>query len=432
MIEHKIFKSKLLIWIAASLLIVGIVLLFVLLSRSFVKITVMPANARVEINNLVIPLNSQGYGRATVKPGANTIEVTADGYIGYSTTVSLGRGKTGTYQVELREDPTPINIGNLDEANNTVQFISPADEDNTMFYLGNNGRTLYKATFNIDDGGKITESLNKPITNPVLSGIKNIIWSPNKAVAIFKKDNGLHTVFDFKKYNFVSQEELPFGEHIGDLAWAPDASKIAYFYAPPSGEKSLVFADTANKNITRVANLANEGIDNPYLAWSPSSEWLIVIPRNKDISTNKIYLFKAYTRSFKTINDSGNNIEAVFDKSGDKIIYSTYSPAPTEAVKQNLNIMNLDGSDKRSLDLRAYIPKILFTNSMAEKIVAATFDSETNRESVFLFDLLNKNEDGLKMRLAPRTYVKEMTLSRDDKILFYIANDKFFALSLKR
>lgn len=421
-----------LIWIAATILFLGIILLLVLLSRAFIKITVNPPNARVEINNMVIPLNPSGYGRATVKPGANKIEITADGYIGYSTTVSLKGGKTGTYQVELRKNPFPINIGNLEEANNTVQFISPADEGNTMFYLGNSGRTLYKATFSINDKGEITPSLNQPITNPVLSGIKDIIWSPNKAVAIFKKDNGIYTIFDFKKYDFLSQQEMPFGENIGDLAWAPDDSKIAYYYAPPSGEKSLIFADKNNKELQRVVNLADEGIDNPYLAWSPDSEWLIVIPRNKDLSTNKIYLFNAYSRTLKTVNDSGNNIEALFNKSGDKIIYSTYSPDPGAIVKQNLSIMNLDGSDKRSLDLRAYIPKLAFMNSSASSIIAATYDQEISRESVFLFNLQSKTEDGFKMNLAPKTYVKELTLSHDDKILFYIANDKFFALSLKK
>lgn len=421
-----------LIWIAATILIVGIILVFVLLSRSFVKITVIPANARVEINNLVVPLNTTGYGRATVKPGDNKIEITADGHIGYSTTVSLKGGKTSTYQIELRKDPTPINIGNLEEANNTVQFISPADEDNSMFYLGNNGRTMYKAIFNIDDKGGIVTSLNKPITNPVLSGIKDVIWSPNKAVAIFKKDGGKYTIFDFKKYNFVSQEELNFGENIGDLAWAPDDSKIAYYYSTPEGEKSLIFADKANKEMTRVANLAQEGIDNPFLAWSPNSEWLIVIPRNKDIATNKIYLFNAYTRSFKTVNDSGNNVEAVFNKNGDKIIYSTYSPEPGSAVKQTLSIMDIDGNNKKLINLRAYIPKIMFLNSMESSIIAATYDQEIGKESVFLFNLNTKSEDGIKMNLLPKVYVKEMTLSKDDKILFYIANDKFYGLSLKK
>ena len=432
MIEHKIIKSKVTLIVAAAIFVVGLVLFFVVMSKSYIKIKVNPSNARVEVNSMVVPLDAEGFGKINVKPGSSRIEISAEGYIGYSSAVNSKAGKTNSYSVELRKNPTPIAIGNAQIANDNVQFISEADEDNSMFYLGNNGRTMYKAIFNIDDNGTITTLLNKEITNPVLSGINDVIWSPKKDAAIFKKANGLYTYFDFKKYNFVSQEEVKYGENIGDLAWAPDDSKIAYYYAPPGGEKSLIFANKANTEVTRVANLANEGIDNPYLAWSPNSEWLIVIPRNKDLSTNKIYLFNAYTRSFKIVNDSGNNVEAKFNLKGDKIIYSTYSPDPSHPVKIATSIMNADGNDKKSLDLRAYISKLLFTNLADNTLIVATYDKETTRESLFMFDMNTKSSDGFKMDFLPKNYVKEMTLSRDDKILFYIANDKFFALSLKK
>lgn len=429
MIEQKILKSKMLIWIAATILVVGIILLFALLSRSFVRVKIEPANARVEVNNMVIPLDNSGYARATVKPGSTRLKVSAEGYIGYDAHLELKRGKTSSYNISLRKTPTPVNIGNADEADNTVQFISPADENNSMFYLGNAGKTMYKATFSIDNNYNISTLLNKPITNPILSGITDVIWSPKKDVAIFKKAGGVYTIFDFKKYNFLTQVEEPFGENIGDLAWSPDNSRIAYYYAPPSGEKSLIFANKSNTEQIRVANLAEEGINNPHLSWSPDSRYLIVVPRNEDKSTNKIYLFDITTRSFKVVNDAGNNVEAIYNKKGTKIIYSTYSPDPSTAVKQTLSIMDADGNNKRALDLRAFIPKILFKNLTDSSLIAATLDPETGRESIFMFNMESKYYSGFKLNLPEKTYVKEMTLSLDDRILFYIANDKFYALA---
>lgn len=415
----------------ASLLIVAIVILSSLLSRSYLKITVDPPVAEVTVNNKVIGLDSRGFAQAKVPPGDAIIKVAADGYIGFSQKVTFNRGRSSAYQVSLHKNPTEFKISDSDAASNNVQFISGADEQNAIFYLANSSSTLYKTKFAVDDAGNISTVFNNSISNPPLSGIKNIIWSPKRDAAIFKKDSGVYTFFDFKKYNFVSQSEVKYGDNIGDLAWSPDDSKIAYYYAPPSGEKSLIFADNTNTNINRVANLTDAGIDNPYLAWSPDSEWLIVIPRNKDITQNKIYLFNAYTRSFATANNSGSNIEAMFTPDSQKIIYSASSDDPANPVKQMVSIMDKNGDNKQSLNLRAYISKISFFNTDQNKIAVATYDTDSRTESIFVYDVSAKAKAGFEIDLPAKAYVKEMTVDQQDEILYYIANDKFYVLALK-
>lgn len=430
MIDQKIKKTKYLITAVVSVLIILIIILVSVLSRSNIKIKVLPVDSVVTVNNAPIKLNDKGFASVNVKPGKADLRIEADGHIGYSQSVELKPGRSVSYNLQLKENPNPITIGDSQEANNNVQFISEADEDNSIFYLADNGSTLYKAKFEVDENNSIKTSYNRPISNPPLSGIKKIIWSPKKDAAIFKKDNGIY-FFDFKKYNFVSQEELKYGENIGDVAWSPDDSKIAYYYAPPDGEKSLIFANKTNTEITRVANFADMGIDDPFLSWSPNSEWLIVIPRNKDYNTNKIYLFNAYTRTFKIVVDSGSNIEATFNKAGDKIIYSTYSIDPASPVKQTLSIMDINGDNKKSLDLRAFVPKIVFLNNLSYDIIVATYNAESTTESLFLYDYEKREYAGFKFNLDSDEYIKEMSVSKDDKILFYVANNKFYAISLK-
>ncbi len=430
MIDQKIKKTKYYIVAAVSVLIILVIVLISILNRSNIKITVDPVDSVVTIDNAPIKLNNKGFASVKVKPGKADLRIEADGYIGYSQIIDLKPGRSISKEFQLKKNPNPISIGDTQEAGNNVQFISEADEDNSLFYLGDNGSTLFKAKFEIDENNNTKILYNRAISNPPLSGIEKIIWSPNKDAAIFKKDNGIY-FFDFKKYNFVSQEEVKYGENIGDVAWSPDDSKIAYYYAPPNGEKSLIFANKTNTEMTRVANFAEMGIDDPYLSWSPNSEWLIVIPRNKDYGSNKIYLFNAYTRTFKTVVDSGSNIEAVFNRAGDKIIYSTYSIDPASPVKQILSIMDINGDNKQSLNIRAFIPKIVFLNNVSYDIIVATYNAESTTESMFLFDYNKKEDAGFKINLDPDVYIKEMSISKDDKMLFYIANDKFYAMSLK-
>jgi len=425
-------KTKFKIILIATILIAAIALLVSLLGRSYLRITVAPDNAVVTVNNKVVKLDSSGYAKAKVTPGTAIIKVAADGYIAYSEQVSFARGRSLVYQISLKKNPTEFQITDDESASDNVQFISDADEDNSIFYLANNGSTLYKAKFELDTGNNITTKYNIPISGPQLSGIKDMIWSPKRDAAIFRKDNSLYTFLDFKKYNFVSQEEVKYGENIGDLAWSPDDSKIAYYYAPAGGEKSLIFANKTNSEMNRVANLAEMGIENPYLSWSPDSEWLIVIPRNTDVATNKIYLFNAYTRSFSTVNDSGGNIAAKFSPDSKKIVYSTISNDAGSTVKQIVSIMDQNGDNKKSLELRAYISKINFLNTDSNKLVVATYNSKTKAESLFLYNIADKSQDGFEIDLTAKNFVKEMSLDTNDEMLYYIANSKFYILSLAK
>lgn len=430
MIDYKIANTKAIISISATILVILVIILVVILGRSYVDISASPSNSIIRINNAPVPLDGSGKAKIKVKPGKATLTVEADGYIGYSQEMILKRGKTFAYSVVLKKNPIAVvdEIGLTEKSKAT--FLSIAEEDNSIFYLSDNGTALYKAKFQVDQEKNISIIYNRKISNPPLSGIKDIVWSPKKDAAIFKKDNGAY-FFDLKKYNLVSQEEVKYGEYIGDIAWAPDDSKIAYYYAPPSGEKTLMYSNKINSEPTRVANFLEMGIENPYLKWSPDSEWLIVIPRNKDASTNKIYLFNTYKRTFTTVSDAGNNVEAIFSPDSSKIFYTSYSPDPSNPVKLTLSVMDKDGGNKKDLSVRALMPKVALLNKNDSDIIVATYNTEKQRDSLFIYNLAEKKDSGFRINLAAKMYVNSLCISNTDEILFYLADNKLYALSLK-
>ncbi len=416
-------------YLALVAIIAAAIFLIWLLSRSTLSITVIPDNAYVTIDNNPLQQNTAGEIKTTVAPGVYTLKVEADGYVAEIREIALRRARTMNLDIKLDPAPQAYTISGEKEAAKNAQFISEADDFNTIFYLGDDRTTLYKAKFNVNDKGEIETVYNQPISNPPLSGIENIVWSPKKDAAIFKK-GAKAFFFDFQKYNFISQEEAKFGDNIGDIAWPPDDSKIAYYYAP-SGERSLIFANKTNTEMTRVANFANLGIYNPYLSWSPDSEWLIVIPRNTNYEANKIYLFNAYTRSFKEITESGDNLEAKFSSDGSKILYTTYSLDPSSPVRAAVSVMDKDGSNKKNLDLRADLSKVIWLQSSNSEIIVATWDNSKEREEIFGYNIDSKKQTNFNITLPEKTFVREMSLSASNNLLFYIANEQFFVIKLK-
>ena len=426
---QKLKVNKKTLYTALAVVVMALLLLVWLLNRSGLKVDVEPKTAIVSVDNVPIVIRNNGFASTTLSPGNHILAVEADGYISQIIELNLKRARTIDKEVSLQRIPKPYSISDSTEAAENVQFIIEGDDFNTVFYYADNAQTLYKAKFTVTDEGKIETVYNLPISNPPLSGIEKIIWSPKKDASIHKKGSKAF-FFDFKKYNFVSQEEVVYGENIGDIAWSPDDSKIAYYYTPKTGERSLIFANKQNNNLTRVANLNELRISDPYLRFSPSSEWLIVIPRNSNASENKIYLFNAYTRSFKEVSDAGNNLEAKFSPDGSRILYSSYSDDPQNPVKSLVSIMDADGGNKRGLDLRADIDKIDWFQGSSEEIVVATWDEEKKTESIFVYNTEKKQKEGLFIELPEKKVVKEIVSPQNGNLIYYIANDQFYIVSL--
>jgi Tol biopolymer transport system component len=325
--------------------------------------------------------------------------------------------------------PTPFEIKTGENTINNVQFIGEGDDFNTIFYFADNASTLYKAKFSADNG-KIDSIYNLPISNPPFKNIKNIVWSPKKDAALLVKDDGVY-FFDFQKYNFVSQEEVLYGRDVGDIAWSPDDSKIAYYYAPTGGEHSLIFADKTNTEMQRMLNFKDLGIEDPYLSWSPDSEWLIIIPRNKDRSANKIYLYNAYKRELATVNEGGGNLEAIFSPDNSKILYSTYAASNDSPVTAVLSVMDKSGENKQSLSVYGHVGKSAWLKGSSEKVAIATYNKETGSEAIFEYDLASKQLMGFDLPLSKGVMVKEILSFAQSNLLFYIANNQFYVANIK-
>jgi len=403
----------------------ALLLLFWLFSRSFVAFRVTPGQATFSVDNAQIGLTAAGIARSNLSPGTHTVKISADGYIGQSFDISFKRGFMKEVDISLKKLPAPL------EVSAGAQFLSRGSDFNDGYYLGNDGKTIFKIKYDLDaTSGNVTVAENKAITDARLSTISEIIWAPTHQLALLRKTDGSVNLFDFMKYDFVHQTETPWGSGVGSAAWAPDNSEIAYYYAPGTGERSLILTNVLNTAPERVADLNDNNIENPILRWSPDSQWLLVIPRNADTSKNNVYLFNVYSRTFKQLTTSGNQVDAIFSPDGNKILYSTLSNDPNSPIQTVISVMNLDGTNQRALKLRAEISKIVWSPD-SKNIVVAAFDNTAKAETIFQYDTnLDESTGFVLSNLSVSGGIQSIALSSDGKIVLYETADGIFAVDI--
>jgi len=345
------------------------------------------------------------------------LKVESDDYIGYKEEITLARGKNYSKKITLKTAPMPIEIAA------SAQFI--AVKNNEIFYQNPSDKLIYLSKIKFSAGGEIQPESTQAITSSAIENVDNILWSPTRELLLLKRGTDVN-LFDFKKYDFVNQQEALFGHYIGDIVWSPDNSRVAYYYAPPSGEKSLIFSDAANKDIFRAANLKNLNINNPYIAFSPDSQWLVIIPRNQNFEENKIFLMNVFTKEVKEINSTGNQKEAIFSSDNQKIIYSTFSSNPNNLIHRDLSVMNLNGSEKKSLGVSAKASDVRYWNNPNKVFLLRT----TENSKLELADLLDNTLTDFFFKGQNQTNISEIILSGNNSGAVFVSEDKLYYVKL--
>ena len=400
----------------AVVIFLSLLIYILFFMRGKVAVEVVPTSAVVTLDNKPAPIIN-GFARFSTKFGTHILRVETDDYIGFKEEFKINRGKNYSRKISLKKAPQPIEIAS--SASNI------AIKDDEIYFQSKEDHLFYLAKINVKSDGTAELTEKKAITSAPIDNFQKVIWSPNKEVILIKQGQSVD-LFDFKKYDFVNQNRVRFGDNIGDIAWSPDNSRVAYFYNPP-GEKSLIFADVNNNNITRALNFAKYDIDDPYLAFSPDSEWMVIIPRNKDYAKNKIYLLNVYTREFKAVSDQGEQKEAIFSANSDKIIYSSFSGDKMNKSSRLLGIMNLDGSDKKTVDLAAKASDGRYWKD-ANKIF---LPSNNENSKLVLVDVNDAKTTEFFFSGQKNLSIDSVCLNEDKTAAIFTSNDKLYFVKLE-
>lgn len=420
--HHRIKKLKKYTYVAALVILLAIAGLFWIASHSYAYIVIAPRNATVSVDNKPYVLNNKGIVRIALKGGTHYVKFSADGYAGYTKDYKFRRGFKTTIKMTMSEQPQPAAL------ESGGQLLKYSTNQHSIYYLGNGGSAIYKNEFTIFNNQPAFKS--KAITDNKLSGIKEIIWSPKEDLVLFRKSGGDINLFDFQKYDFIHQTETLFGRDIEDIAWAPDNSKIAYVYNPAS-ENTLIFSNFTNTDQERVFDLGQYSITNPLLRWSPDSQYLLLVPRSEDRAANKIYLFNISSRTVTTLVNDEDQLDAAFSPDSKKVIYATHQKDEKNLVQSFVSVINIDGSDKRVLDLRASTKKVVWNDKNLNQLFVDTIDNQTKKEVLFSFDIEKNHQIGYYLSDFGPKYISRYIVLNNGSLIIYETAEGVYYLNLK-
>jgi uncharacterized protein (UPF0333 family) len=382
---------KVILLIILALIIIGAAYLL-FFYKSTLDVAVSAPGAKVTLDN-----KSATAGINKVKPGKYDLKIEKEGFVPYAKKVEVKYFKKTSLSIVLKETPKIISI-----YQGEVNYLAYNKEyDFYLFYVPSES-AFYRIDASKLEGGQGASTLISP---HYIKSLINVIWNPDRLTAILKikNDNAVLAgtpfynstipqgtimtyLYDFGRYDLLHQEAKLWGLGIGDIEFTPKGDQVAYFFEPGTGEKSLVVANKDNSAMNRIADLRS--FFNPLISWSSDLKNIVIVNRSTtEHETNKIYVFDLINKTLNAVTDTGNNIEAEFDSSGEKIVYSSYSSDPDFTNYSLLLVMDKDGQNKKELHLRSYISQTTFNTSNELLALAEKEKDSYSLFSVSLSDL---------------------------------------------
>ena len=364
----------------------------------------MPRDAYVTIDGKAFDKNAKGVYRTITTPGEHTVEITQADSVGIAKTFKFRRGLKTNIKTTLSSLPK---VESLETGGSF--FYSDSNDD--FYYLNGSKDTIMHGKY---ENGQLKTSA---VTSKSLSNIDEIVWSPNKDLALLRKSDGKINMFDFKKYDFVNQTETFWGQNYGAIAWSPDNTEIAYTIAN-SDENSLFFSNIANTESTRILNLNDYNITNPLLRWSPDSSQLLIVSRATDVKNNKIYLLNVFNRTLSALAEADSYTNAIFSidskyvltnkKSGETQRFSIENNKEQTMMKENLYLGNAFQAKDH--------PNIIYTGDV--------------EGSIFGYDMIKNLRSGFILNKISDKKISVIKLMNGGKTLIYQNPDGIYKVEL--
>lgn len=226
------------------------------------------------------------------------------------------------------------------------------DGINAVFYQPEEGR-FYRIT---PDGEK---SL---LSDQIFVGVQQITWAPNTEKAILEFRDGFRVVYDFRTERQVT---LPFNWY--DFSFSPTSNEFVFKLDSRYPENRWLSVARTDGTGARAVEHMGDNQDKVITTWSSNSQVLAFsrtgIPRGA--WEQSILVIGQHGEKFPNFIVDGQGFEHTWDKLGEKIAYSVYSPETD--YNPNLYIVNAAGDragrDKINTGLKTYSHKCTFNQS---------------------------------------------------------------------
>lgn len=288
-----------------------------------------------------------------------------------------------------------------------MQFVTFTQDGKDLLYLSNNGKTIYKLNSASSDQPQTPYA----ITPDVFSAIQDIIWNPNKELAIIKNTTGNTSLYDFNRYDLLHQENFDWGADIKGIAWRSDGEKTIYYYAPASGEQSLIRADKNNSAIEKILDMRPYNLGSAKISWSADQQKVLLL-------TSKIYLFDVYTKTITPLEQVTEVTQAQFTPDSQQIIYQNSG---------SIYLLDLSTKAIEDLGIKTTLDRIVWLDQ-TNFIYAETID---DKDQFAKYNLTTKEKITYDYNTEQNLKATNLLLSANPDKLFFISNSYLYSLKLE-
>jgi hypothetical protein len=311
-------------------------------------------------------------------------------------------------------------------------IISPAinEDKNLMKYITRNSGFLY--TSSLDGKNKTKEPF------VTLSGLIKILWSPDqeKFINIYADSFGVKRFY----YNLKEKNTTPLNKNMNWVVYSKTKDKIAYHYQDPSQNTNTIAI--SNPDGTSSQSILNTRIKDIRLEWVTDDK-IAVSTAPSGLSENILYYTKVSKPKFIRIFSGINGLTSLWSNDGKKILFSQ-----TDENGNNVHLFsaNENGLDIKDTGLKTLPEKCIFSKDNINIFCAEPISIPDNtimpddyykktfsvNDVIWKINLETGKKDLLYQFQEDIDFdVVDMTLVKDEKIIFFINRSNGFLYRLE-
>jgi hypothetical protein len=407
-------KSKLKKIVLVLGFLVFVVLMGILLWRTFFKKEVNPEIPVEQIIDPItgLPLSPDGSGQVVddLDPGIieDSSEDTPQAYPvnpqtpgEVSPTAIGGVTKTTTLVSSSSLNPTLSGDGN------SVQFYNQSDG---KFYVVN------------DEGDLIA------LSNKVFHNVSNVEWAPNKSKAVLEYPDGNKIIYDFD-----TEKQVTLPKHWEDFSFSPDSSKLVNKSLGTDPDNRWLVVSNSDGSQSKAIEFIGENDKSVISSWSPNNQIVAMYVKGIDFNRREVFFVGQNDENFKSATVEGWGFEGKWSQTGDRLLYSVYSP--NDDLKPKLWIVNSSGDNigvnRTNLQLETWAEKCNFSgnttvycavpNELPEGAGLYPELAKDSYDSLYKIDLQTGQKE--LIAIPEMAYnISNLIVSQDQKTIYFTDN----------
>lgn len=231
-------------------------------------------------------------------------------------------------------------------------------KDDYVYYLSDGGTTFYKTSLDGKD--------KRPLTEPLVAQIKQVIWSPDKSSAILKIENNRYFLGKNNSpflsetdenlaitnwlYNFSTGSFKKLDSSIEPIAYSPDGSRLVYIKADKEDNLNKVY--TANA----------DGISEQFIVELPelfqdnlvfiNNDTILTYATPHGYGRNIIYTVNLIDKTYQKLIDNEFTFDAKPSPNGSFVLAQTVQKDPDVFYKNFLSLIDMQQRKLSILDIQ--------------------------------------------------------------------------------